>query len=152
MAAKILEKRARENNLDIQIKSAGIATGEGYPASNHARTIIKEYGMEDKHATQRVSEELLEWANLVLTMTIDHKRILIEQAPEWVDKIFSLKEFVLSGSEWKEQQETLDKLNTEALSSIDITDPYGGDIIEYRKTAKEIEESINKLILSMKFK
>jgi len=212
MAAKILEKKAKEHHIDLQIQSAGIGAVEGFPASEHARSVMKEYGMDDSHTTQRINQRLLDWADLVLTMTIQHKSILIQQYPESIDKIYSLKEFVISQSDWKKQWEKLDQLYTQVelkkqdfygkhqkeikkyeeeyqnllkklkevekklssyhqqlhqllepdrkeiarieqtLPSLDVEDPFGADLETYRATAKEIEQAIDKIIQSGKWK
>lgn len=208
MAEKILLKKAKENQIDIQVKSAGIAAFEGQPASKHARQVMRDYGMSDQHQTQRVSKELLEWADLVLTMTEGHKSVLIDQYPEFADRIYTLKEYshrFERNREWKKlndiyqrieekkerfftryqkeieelenryqmlqqelkkiegklqqyeqqlQQEIEEDLKEieqlrQNMPSYDVDDPYGGDLATYRKTAKEIEEALDKWIQFM---
>lgn len=142
MAEKLLVKKTKEKNIKINVKSAGIASMEGYPASTNAREIMKEYGMDDNHQTTRVNQELLAWADLVLTMTMNHKRVLVEQNLEFIDKIFTLKEYIaLKGNK-----------NIDSVSSLDIIDPFGGDLKIYRQTAQELEKLIEELLLLPPFK
>lgn len=132
MAAKIMQKKAIESKLNLEVQSAGIFALEGYPASEHAKSIMKEYGMADHHETTRISNEILKWADIVLTMTMEHKRILNEQWPEYTDKVYSLKEFIRSENGTNHH--------------LDIEDPFGGSVEIYRSTAKEIEEAIDQMI------
>lgn len=136
MAEKILKKRILDENLDIAVKSAGIAAIEGYSYSKHAETIIKDY-LDEEHKSQKISKELLDWADLILTMTSSHKQVIADQEPEYVDKIYTLKEFTLSE-------------DIEEVISFDIADPFGGDLKTYQLAAKEIEELINKLLIKIK--
>ncbi|WP_339060871.1 low molecular weight protein arginine phosphatase [Tepidibacillus marianensis] len=128
MAEKILRKKALENQTDVEVKSAGIMAFEGSPASEHARQIMKEYGMSEEHQTQRVTKGLLEWADVVLAMTEGHKGVLVEQYPEFVDQIFTLKEYSYGPDD--------------PFVLGDVEDPFGGDLHTYRKTASEIEKAI----------
>lgn len=148
MAEKILQKKAKENNINLYVKSAGIAASDGNPASKQARKIMREYGTDDYHKTQRVTKELLSWADLVLTMTREHKQMLIEFEPQFHDKIFTLKEYIITHSEWKEVQNDLDRLYVQMA---DIADPFGGDLNAYRRTAKEIEKAIDTIFKSNLF-
>jgi len=120
MAEKILTKYAEEMNTPLEIRSAGIAAIDGQEASKHAQKVIEEYGANVEHITQKVSEELIEWSDLVLTMTGLHKQILLEMYPQYAKKITT-------------------------LSTIDIADPFGGSLDDYRRTAKEIEDSLKNL-------
>ncbi|GBF11802.1 low molecular weight protein arginine phosphatase [Tepidibacillus infernus] len=118
MAEKILKKIATDEGLELAVKSAGILAIEDLPASEHARTVMQEYGVEDDHSAKKVTRKLLKWADLVFTMTEGHKQVLVEQYPEFIEKIKMLKE------------------------SGDISDPFGNDLEVYRETAKEIEAAI----------
>lgn len=112
------KKIATDEGLELAVKSAGILAIEDLPASEHARTVMQEYGVEDDHSAKKVTRKLLKWADLVFTMTEGHKQVLVEQYPEFIEKIKMLKE------------------------SGDISDPFGNDLEVYRETAKEIEAAI----------
>lgn len=137
IAEKILKKRVLEENLDIVVKSAGISAIEGYSYSKHAETIIRDY-LDEEHRTQNVSKELLDWADLILTMTNSHKQKLVAQESELIDKIFTLKEYA-----------QIDELS-QKVTSLDVADPFGGDLVTYQHTAKEIEDLVNKLLTKIK--
>lgn len=120
MAAYIMDKVAVENDLDVLIESAGIFAEPGQPASENAVKAMADMGIDiSEHRTQPVTEELLKKSDLVLTMTEGQKRII---EPTAGDKVYTLKEY--------------------GGGSGDISDPYGGDLEEYKETAQEIYDAI----------
>ena len=126
MAEHILRKKATEQNLEIETKSAGIFAAVGEPYSSNTLEIINNL-VTDKTklanyplTSKRTTTELLEWADLILTMTEMHKHYLTNMYPEYTNKIMTLKE-----------------------ESIDITDPFGGNLRTYEEIAREINEAID---------
>jgi protein-tyrosine-phosphatase len=120
-----------------------------------------------------LSAELMEWSDLILTMTTSHKKDLIQQFPSAIDKTFTLKEFAWSDAitraklEAKEQliselqiKQALQQPITEAekqqlmeleqeLPAMDILDPFGRHLAVYRDCAMEIEASVKRTIERM---
>lgn len=126
IAEFILRERAKELDLEIEVKSAGIFAAVGEIYSSNTLEIIQNIISDDAELTQyefkslRTTPELLEWADLILTMTEMHKHYLTNLYPEYTTKIMTLKE-----------------------ESIDISDPYGGDLRTYEEIAAEISEAID---------
>lgn len=120
---------------DINIASAGIAALDGSSASEHAMRILEEKNITHEHRAQRITNELIDWADLILTMTFSHKQVLLNYYPNSIGKVYTLKEFVTEEEE----------LNTDKLLDWDIADPFGGDLDTYKKTASEIEANLQKL-------
>ncbi len=111
-----MNKIALDNDMDLNVSSAGIMAIEGDSASANAVLAMKEKGIDiSEHKAYQLREKDVEDADLILTMTDGQKMMIAQLAP---DKIFTLGEF--SGNDY------------------DITDPYGGDLTEYRETAEEI--------------
>lgn len=79
---------------DINVQSAGTTAIHHAPASNHTIQALYEKGIDLHHYSQPVTEKLVEWADIILTMTTSHKQSLIMQYPEHQDKYFTLKEYV----------------------------------------------------------
>ncbi|WP_085994039.1 low molecular weight protein arginine phosphatase [Oceanobacillus senegalensis] len=79
---------------DVQVKSAGIFAGYNQRANENAMKVLKEKNIEMDHQTQPVTEQLLHWADAVLTMTSKHKQSLIMDFPNFAQKYFTLKEYV----------------------------------------------------------
>lgn len=127
------EAMLRKKLPDIEVKSAGIYAAEDAPASAQAVTVMREKEVLIDHRSQRVTEELLSWADLVLTMTETHKQLLQSFYPRFADKYFTLIEYVDDAAENK-----------------DIADPFGGDVTLYRETATEIERYLDLLVNKLK--
>jgi protein-tyrosine phosphatase len=78
----------------VEVRSAGLRKFKGVPVSPHALAVLAEFGIQWRSTPQGISAELLEWADLVLTMTKYHKWIAVSLFPEIFNKTFTLKEFV----------------------------------------------------------
>ncbi len=125
---KIRELRQRQEILaQTEVRSAGLYKFKGIPVSAHTLTVLGEYGIQYDCEPQGLKPELVEWADLVLTMTKFHKYIAIAIYPEALNKTFTLKEFV------GEQ------------NSLDISDPVGKSLSRYRHCAQEIDLALNLL-------
>jgi ribose 5-phosphate isomerase B len=117
-----------ENLTDWEVRSAGVAAVEGEPASPNAVRVMESRGMDlSTHASTQVDGDLMEWADLILTMTGQHSALLMAHCPEHSAKIHTLRSF--AGFEDRE----------------DIEDPFGGNLAAYEKATADIEESISKI-------
>lgn len=108
MAEALMKKK----HPGIEVQSAGIFAHNGSPASKGTVDAMKNQGVEMNHQSQPVTKELMRWADLVLTMTIQHKQNLIMEYPDYQDVIFTLKEYVLDGHEndWQRLKEVYSTL------------------------------------------
>ena len=105
-----------------EVISRGIMT-TGAGASEESAIVMREMGYDiSDHISRRITAEEIRDADLILTMTYNHKMILVNTMPEEKDKIFTLCEYA----------------NLEG----DIPDPYGLGLDEYRKCAKKIKEAV----------
>jgi len=126
-----------EKFSDFFVTSAGTYAMEGTPAARHAIEIAEEKGMSlQNFRSKPVTLQLIEEADLILTMTMGHKMELLYQVPEAIDKIFLLKEYIedLEGKEGKLQE--WDNLN--------VRDPFGQPLEVYRDCYEELYEAIEK--------
>ena len=111
--------------------SAGIYAADGNHASENAVISMADMKIDIKNHHARVlTSEILECADIVLTMTENHKEAILSAFPDLAHKVKTLCEF--------------------AETSGDISDPYGGDIEVYRSCAKEIRENIEKIYNNLK--
>lgn len=113
MAEKLFRRLAEEAGLAVDVRSAGLAAAEGAPASAHARTVLKERGLDDAHRAQQVSAALVEWADVVLTMTRAHKEQVCLRFPAHAQKVYTLKEFAEDSPEMRQRQAELDRAYAE---------------------------------------
>ncbi len=131
MAMALLKNKAEEEGINLEVKSAGLFTQSGLSASKNAVTVLQEKGINLDHKTQMVNSELLNWADLILTMTVSHKLAILANYPELKEKVSTLYEYI------------------ERTDKIDIADPYGGSLEVYRETLNELEGGINALFIKL---
>ncbi|MDD2233385.1 MAG: low molecular weight protein arginine phosphatase [Desulfitobacteriaceae bacterium] len=104
-----------------ELYSAGLAAGEGMTASAQAITVMNEMGIDiNEHRSQMITEELLDWVDWVIPMTQAHERRINQLFPQYKAKVRYL-------GAWGEQ-------------GCDISDPWGGSVESYRKSAQMISE------------
>ncbi|TMN22004.1 low molecular weight protein arginine phosphatase [Lentibacillus cibarius] len=86
------------------VQSAGIFAAHSQRPNDQAIEVLKQKGISINTASQPVTDELLRWADLVLTMTTGHKQSLIMEFPDFQEKYYTLKEYVSQADEdrWKE--------------------------------------------------
>lgn len=126
---------------DFFVSSAGISAFEGDLANEKSIRVLKEAGIDiSLHRARQLTKDLIESSDLILTMTVAHKetinRIIVDSsAMTEGNKVHTLKEYaqLVSG----------EKVNR---SNLDIADPYGMDYNVYKKTMREIETEIKKII------
>ena len=112
MAACMLNELARQGGHNLRALSAGIGAVDGLPASQGARRAMQRRGLSlEGHASQAVTEDLLQKADLVVGMTPRHTalvRAMGASAPLY------------------------------AFDDPPIPDPYGGDDAQYEQAAQDI--------------
>ncbi|MCY8571766.1 low molecular weight protein arginine phosphatase [Bacillus haynesii] len=126
MAEALFKSAAAEKNLNVSVKSAGLFAPENGKASLYAVEALFEKNIALNHTSSQLSEEKVEWADLVLTMTEQHKQLAAHEFSESRDKIYTLKEYVKG-------------------ERGDIIDPFGGSLSDYQKTRDELEQLLSKL-------
>ena len=84
----------KKNEAEVEIKTAGLAAYRDAPASQQGITVMAERGLDlTGHRASQVTEELVAWADLVLTMTWDQKQRLLSLFPHALEKTFTLGEY-----------------------------------------------------------
>ncbi|MBN6187081.1 low molecular weight protein arginine phosphatase [Aneurinibacillus sp. BA2021] len=110
MAEKLFRKIAAEHGIEAEAKSAGLFASPGSTASSHAAAILERKGIQETHVSRAVTDELLDWADLIITMTQSHKNTLLQQFPDCQDKVYTLKEYTDTSDETQERLHELDEL------------------------------------------
>lgn len=91
---KMLREDLGEQAAKIQVISAGTGAISGANATQNAIEVMQNEGIDLRgHRATRVSPELIEGADLVLTMTLDQKNAVLELVPVAQNKVFTLSEF-----------------------------------------------------------
>jgi tRNA threonylcarbamoyl adenosine modification protein (Sua5/YciO/YrdC/YwlC family) len=108
----------------IQVASAGVAAMPGAKASHESIEAMKNMGLDlSQHESQPVSDRLLEYSDVILTMTNGHRQALVSHWPEIADRT---KIICADGS--------------------DIADPIGGPLSLYESCAKQIDHQIKEWV------
>lgn len=119
MAEGILNKLAGERNLDVFAKSAGISAAEGSPASVNSVKACEEIGVDiSRHRSTQLTNQMFYEADEVVPLTKTHQ-IIMQDAFKNREKI---------------------------LPALDVPDPFGGDLEEYRLCRDRIKEKIEELL------
>lgn len=174
MAEGMLRKLAIERGLELEVRSAGVAAMEGAPISRHAEAVLREQDILDRMTSTPLSNELAEWAHLILTLTQGHKQHVIQRFPHTAGKVFTLKEYVEDRDAVLKDVQELDGLYAsqqlmaalgqelsaqerermielhQRIPSADISDPFGGSREDYDVTAAEIRTALHKLLDKLK--
>ncbi len=86
--------------IQVDIVSAGLEAEEGAPPPIEVIEVIGEYGLDlSKHRAHRLEQEDVDKADVILAMAMHNSQRLLTVHQEAVEKIFTLKEFVMQGKE-----------------------------------------------------
>ena len=163
--------RTRLADLGALVSSAGTRAAAGHRMTAEARHLAVHLGVPerdaDAHRSQLLTESQLADPDLILAMTRDHRRAIVELAPARVRSTFTLRELarIASGTPSGELARAVasagadpsDRLRM-ALSALadrraqaripvdpdedDVVDPYGLTWAEYQRSATQILPAI----------
>ena len=127
MAEGLFNRLAASDDLPHVAASAGLSAFEGAPATEEAARAVRERAGVDlsDHRAHRVERSDVDEADLVVAMTAEHGRRLVQRYPEAAGKIRTLR------------------------TDRDVEDPYGGDAASYDASAGEIEEGVRALLAEL---
>lgn len=141
MAEAILKHKS-----DYEVKSAGMFTGNGASTNDYALEVLKERNIEHEGTSQMITDELVDWADLILTMTNNHKQNLMAQYSNAYDKAYTLKEYANGDHEktWRKLKKA--RLDLEEKRA-QLIEERGTDWTEEkeREFLKEVVEEIKRL-------
>jgi protein-tyrosine phosphatase len=117
---------------NVKASSAGFSIIKNSKTSINSAYLVKEnlsLDISERQALQLTSDMLFD-SDLILTMTISMKNMILVKFPQIKDKVFSLNEYVgIKG---------------------DIVDPFGGDLSIYNKTFEILNNNILLLLDKIK--
>lgn len=127
MAAGFLRKLLYERGAaDVEVISAGTYALVGHPAEPLAHEVMKPLDVElTGHRARMLSPELIDWADVILVMTPEHRDSVESIVEEASGKVRLLGSYV-PGNE----------------PDHPILDPYGGGSFHYRTSVVEIIEGV----------
>lgn len=126
MAEAMLRKRLAEKlgqapdkleDAGVLVLSAGIAAAPGGRAATEAISIMNERGLDlSLHESQPLSDRLVRYADLIITMTRGHREAIVNHWPEAAPRTHVI-----------------------SRNRGDVADPIGGPADMYRKCAEQID-------------
>jgi len=136
--AEVLARRALEKKgwaQRVEVRSAGVAALRGAPASEGSLTVAREVGLDlSAHRATPVDPALLQWADLILTMSPGHLSTL--QRAGATDRSALLTAF----AEGRDSNHRV----TEGVS-----DPIGGGEDRYRETREQLRDLIDQVLVRL---
>ncbi len=124
---KLIENQKIAN---ISVSSSGTAAGTDFPATTYAIEAARIWEADiSEHYSQPLTEENIDRADLILTMSTSHCRDVIRTKPEARDKTFLLRNYPDHGCDGD-----------------GIDDPIGGSLDMYNKTFIEIGEELGRIL------
>ena len=128
MAEGIFKSLIKKNNLELEVSSAGIYAFDGDNAAQNAIKALEKMGVDiSNHKSTLVHHDLIDKADLILTMTNSHKESIIKKFPESKSKVFLLNEYAYDNIK-------------------DVGDPYGGSLRDYEMARDEIYKAVEEII------
>jgi protein-tyrosine-phosphatase len=113
-----------QTRSDITVTSAGTGAWDGAPASEGAYLVGLEHGLDlSAHRARLLTRELVEAADLVLTMARHHRARVQELGGE--GRTYVLGEYA-----------------GQSGPQAEVSDPFGGDLEVYRETYAELEDMV----------
>lgn len=127
MAATIYKNL--ETNSDIKVVSRGLVVLFPEPSNPKAETVLKSHNMElEGHISKQLKTSDIDENTLILTMTEKQKNNVVEMF-DYSDNVYTIKEFV--------------------GESGDVTDPYGGTLIDYEECYVELARLVKKTVYKL---
>lgn len=111
----------------IKVESAGVFAASGEPASNQSIEAMERQSIDiSNHKSRQLTKDMIDNADIIFTMTSNHKRAIISMHNKAMNKTFTLTEYAYG----KER-------------STDIMDPFGAPVKVYEKCLIEIKNALN---------
>jgi protein-tyrosine-phosphatase len=128
LAAAYFQSLVQKNGVSVTVKSAGLETNPGIPAQSNIKIIAGQQQLSlDTHATTQLHRDLVNQSDLIIVMEISQKDRIHRMYPQTKGKV------VLLGS-------------LDSRGPLEIADPYGGSLEEFRICFEQIKRCCNALI------
>ncbi len=130
LAEVALRRALGESAGRVEVRSAGVAAGDGAPASNLSRAVARQHGLDlEGHQSRRLDATALAGVDLVLLMDPADRARVQALTGDSGTEIFALADFGRS------------KPAGEA-----IPDPFGGSPEAYEETLQRIEGHLERVV------
>ncbi|WP_105616703.1 low molecular weight protein arginine phosphatase [Vallitalea okinawensis] len=127
MAERLMMNELGDNIGELKVISRGLSVLYPQGANEKAHEQMKQRGIDlSNHEATLLSDQDMDDATLVLTMTHRHKQVLVSSYPSYENNFFTLKEYVHEEG--------------------DVEDPFGSSDEIYEKCAKELQYLVKRLV------
>lgn len=172
MAERLGHDRLRRvlghESASFHVASAGTAAIVGEPIQEHAAALLRDCGIDpgDFHARQ-LSERLVVSADLVLTMTREHRAEIAMVVPDALPRLFTIREFArlipvaaaeieLGPAAFGRAMSLVPAVSARRAiirpgrpSDDDVGDPFGGPASGYRRPFEVIEAAVERIVAAI---
>ena len=129
--AEGLFRAALKGRKDVEVASAGVGAVHGQPPSTHSVDVCRAMGIDiSRQRSQPLTDELVEWADLIFVMTRGHRDTIQMMFPEAVEKTYLVCE---RDPELRRR-------------SLDVPDPIGLGLYAYEDTRDTIVRALPSLL------
>jgi protein-tyrosine-phosphatase len=128
MAEAIMRQQvATRGWANVAVGSAGVAAAAGAPAAENAVLVARDAGLDlEAHASRLLTPALVEWADLILTMSPSHLS-------------------AVAGLGGAEKMALVTDFEGEGGGRF-VDDPFGADLEAYRRTYRRLETAIEAVL------
>jgi glycine hydroxymethyltransferase len=125
MAEGYLRNMAKEAGAELVSGSAGLGAMDDMTPSRNSVVAMKEEGIDiSRQRSRMITPEMVEESTHIFGLGSGHVEAIRSYFPEAAEKTFLLREFVSNGLD------------------LEVPDPIGGDLDEYRLTRNLIKEAM----------
>ena len=126
MAEALFNEIAAAHQSDVRAESAGLSASNGLPATDGACAAMRRLGLDiASHCSRRLTQDLIDRADLILTMSTVHRRRIAGSFPEARSKVVVLGDYAgIKG---------------------DVEDPFGGTLEAYYRCAEQLSRLVEAL-------
>jgi len=133
MAEGFFRHHVEEAGVEIAVASAGVGAISGCPPSENSQIVMKELDIDiTDQRSQQLTPSMVEEFSHIVGMAQSHIDVIRAHFPSSIGKTFVLRELLDNDS-----------------PDIDIPDPIGGTLEEYRASRDLIKEAMPSLFNSL---
>lgn len=133
----------------LDLSSAGTHGWDASPATESSARAAAERGLDlAGHRSRPLTGDLVEGADLMIAMSVEHRDAIASAVPSAVDRTFTLKELVLLLEAVRPTGDLAARVAAAArhrrdvgapVGDLDVADPYGSSPEVYRSMADELD-------------
>ena len=133
MAKGLLKKMLQDQGKEVLVISAGIAALPGLRPTRETIEVMARHSIDvSSHLTQRLTNDMVEAAELVLVMERIHREEILNRIPHAKKKVFLLREYAGAPSNY--------------AADIEVPDPIAKPMDVYDSCFQMIQDAMEKVV------